>query len=418
MRTLRSSGSSRGLEPVLVVLLLLAGLPARSAAQAQSGAQSLFINPSIRADGMGRTGVAVFWGGDPNGWVNPALFAYHQGVRFQYGKTQLVPELAEDVTFTSDVITLGACGVGLYIAGKPIDGLGGLRLNYGKSLATDVDGNIIGEFTSYEEIDAFGFGVSAAQLLESAARAIGWDPPLISRYGDVSFGQTWKSVIVDLAPASVTMSGVSGYGESENRDHGLFARITPYNSVNFPGTLPGVEKYFRARIDASYGTAAVNFDNDQTITYLDGSTDPLAKDSHWGWAFRADLALPARAEESLRTKRLGWIAGLIAPILSFGVTSEHSQYAIQDAKVGQEIDLTGWELEILNIFSLRNGHINDPTGTVIGDTSGWGVGLEFGKLGGLRYDKATVPQSIYLGDVTREGYTIYVDPVELGRRIW
>lgn len=86
--------------------------------------------------------------------------------------------------------------------------------------------------------------------------------------------------------------------------------------------------------------------------------------------------------------------------------------------MGQEIDLTGWELEILNIFTLRNGHIDDPTGTVIGDTSGWAVGLEFGKLGGFRYDQATVPQSIYLGDVTREGYTVWLDPVELARRIW
>lgn len=131
-------------------------------------------------------------------------------------------------------------------------------------------------------------------------------------------------MVVDLAPASVTLDGLAARGESENRDHGLFARITPYNSINFPGTLPGVEKLFRARLDASYGTAAVNFDNDATIAYIDGdSPDPLAKDSHWGWAFHVDLTLSALTEESLRTKHPGWIAGLVSPLVSFGATNEH-----------------------------------------------------------------------------------------------
>ncbi len=87
------------------------------------------------------------------------------------------------------------------------------------------------------------------------------------------------------------------------------------------------------------------------------------------------------------------------------------------SKSGQEIGLTGWELTFLNIFTLRNGHIDDPTGTVIGDTSGWGAGFEFGKVGGFRYDHADAPQSIYLERVEKEGFTVYVDPVELAHRL-
>lgn len=94
MRHDRTSGTARWIGSACVLLALLPCLPARCMAQAQSGAQSLL------------------------------------------GKTQLVPDLADDVYFTSDLITLGGWGVGLYIAGKPIDGLGGLRLDYGTSVAS------------------------------------------------------------------------------------------------------------------------------------------------------------------------------------------------------------------------------------------------------------------------------------------
>lgn len=366
---------------------------------------------------MGKAGVAVFWGGDPNGWVNPALFGYHRGVRYEHQKQQLVPDLAEDVFFTADQITLGYAGVGLYIAGKPLEGLGGLELNYGTSIATDVNGNVIGEFTSTEKIQAFGIGFSVAELLENLGRVAGLDLPQVSRYADVSLGHTWKSVQVDLAPANVTLGGLAANGEVDDRDHGLLLRLSPYNSIDYPGFLQGLDGTLRTRIDFSYGSSAVNYLNDATIVYADSSQDPIAKDSHWGTAFHVDLTLSAHNEESARQGRFGWLMDVIQPIITFGATSEHSQYAYNDVKSGQEIDLTGWEFKLLNIFTVRGGHIDDQTGTVIGDTSGWGAGFEFGKVGGLRYDHADAPQSLFLDRVEKEGFTAHVDPFELARRL-
>jgi hypothetical protein len=367
---------------------------------------------------MGRAGVAVFWGGDPNQWVNPALLGYHEGIRYEYGTTQLVPELTNDIFFRSKVLTVGGFGVGVFVAGEPWARVGGLRLDYGESVATDVDGNPIGTYRSFETIETIGVGFSVAQIVENLLRVAGADPPALSRFGDVSLGRAWKDVTVDLAPAWATLDGRAARGESKNRDQGLLVRVTPYNAIDFPGLIPQIENTLRARIDISYGTAAVNYDNNASISYIDqDQSDPFAKLSHWGWAVHADLTLPALTSESNQTKRLGWLRDMITPLVSFGATLEHSQPAINDVKSGEEIDLSGWELTLASIFSLRHGHYDDPTGTVIGDTSGWSLGLQLGKVGGFRYDHATVPQSMFLSDVDREGFTVFLDPVRLYQRL-
>ena len=85
--------------------------PARPAhAQATSGAQVTFLDPSIGLAGMGRAGVAVFWDQDPEDWANPALLGSLRGIRYSYGRTQLVPDLAEDVYFTTQRIAVGFGG--------------------------------------------------------------------------------------------------------------------------------------------------------------------------------------------------------------------------------------------------------------------------------------------------------------------
>src|SRR5262249_15270865 len=114
---------------------------------AQSGAQSLEIDPSVRASGMGRSSNAVFWGDVSNYWGNPALLAFRKGLGYEWGTTQLVPDLADDVFFTTKRLTVGYWGLGVLIAGRPFTNVGGQRLDYGVSYATEVDGNVIGTFS-------------------------------------------------------------------------------------------------------------------------------------------------------------------------------------------------------------------------------------------------------------------------------
>ena len=86
-----------------------------------------------------------------------------------------------------------------------------------------------------------------------------------------------------------------------------------------------------------------------------------------------------------------------------------------DAHVlGTEIKDTGWELTFANIYSIRRGRIEDPEGEIVGPTSGWSLGLQVRDLAGFSYDRATVPQSIYLGPVDRKAMTFFINPV----RVW
>ncbi len=382
---------------------------------AVSGAQSLLIDPSVRASAMGRSSNAVFWGYDTNYWSNPSLLAYRQGVAYEWGRTQLVPDFADDVFFTTKRLTLGAWGAGLLIAGKPISDVGGLRLDYGKSVATDVDGNVLGTFTSYEDTQAFAAGVNVLELAEHALKAGGQEIPSLSRVGDVAVGWSEKRTHVFLAPANVTQDNAAGEGYVTTHDSGVLVRLTPYDGIDQPGLLPGLDRALGARVDVSYGGSTQNYNN-ATIAYNDPSqADPVARIQIKGWAARAALDTPRWRKDDIRSQRFGWLIDVLSPLVSAGITRSKQLPLIQNASggltAGERIENSGWEITIANIYSFRGGKIDDPVGTIQGHTSGWGIGLHLKDAAGFSYDRATVPQSIYLAPVHRKALTFYFNPI-------
>ncbi|HET9328731.1 MAG TPA: hypothetical protein VFQ05_18350, partial [Candidatus Eisenbacteria bacterium] len=141
--------------PLCSVLLVMGAWC--GSASAQGTGRSMDLDPSPRASGMGGASNAVFWDEVTNHWSNPALLGYQRGLSYEYGKTQLVPGLAADVHFTTNVVKLGGGGVGLAFSGKPF-GLGGLHLSYGESQGTDPSGNPTGTYEAFEQIDSWSFG--------------------------------------------------------------------------------------------------------------------------------------------------------------------------------------------------------------------------------------------------------------------
>src|SRR5262245_37343160 len=184
-------------------LVLLAGSAATARAQtAEAGAQSLLFAPGARSDGMGRAFVAI--ADDANAvWWNPGALAFSQKHDASFMYTKLVPDLVDDVSFSYLS----------YIQQK--EGWGGIGigigyLSYGKSEATDIDGTVIGEFTSYEIAPALAYGTE-----------------LVNNLG---FGVALKFVRVDLAPAAVTQDQTAGRGSTFAADVAALYKVPRWRS--------------------------------------------------------------------------------------------------------------------------------------------------------------------------------------------
>jgi len=364
---------------------------------AQGTGRSLDIDHSIRAAGMGEASNAVMWGDELNQWSNPAVLGYVRGVHYEYGNTQLVPGLAADVFFRSNVLKLGGGGLGTYFAGKPF-GLGGVKLDYGESVATDPNGNPIGTFGSFEQIDSWGFGVSLARTFESVARLTEHQPPRISRVADVSVGMGFKSIDVSLFPGFE--------GSTSTLDRGLLVRVSPLEIAQASRDLP-------LAFDLSYGWSELSYDG-ATITFpFPGVPEPLSHHRREGYAGHIAVVIPSEMRRRMEEHPAGWFLTGLDPLLSFGYAKDHDE--ITPSSGDFKTDGSGTEISVANIYSFRTGHFEDPLGEINGDTEGWSVGLPIGHVAAVRYDHATIPQASNSGlpDVTREAWSGWFDALRL-----
>ena len=387
---------------LLAIAVLCGGISEPSSAQGT--ARSMDLDPSARASSMGAASNAVFWGDDADQWANPALLAYHHGLRYEWGKTRLVPGLAEDVFFESKVLKIGGGGVALWTAGRPFGGLGGLKVDYGQIDLTNSSGIKIGSFSPYEQIESWGWALSAGQLAENAARLLGRALPSLSRYGDVSFGMSVKHVQLNLAPP-----GYGGSGATTARDLGLLLRLTPIRATLGP---EGIAMPIRA--DASYGWSVLSYD-DATILFPGENTpDPVSRHRRHGFASQVSLGLPAAVKRSMERRRLGWLASGFDPIASLGLAADRARISAGDfGSSSYKTSGLGLELTVMNLVALRHGWFRDKTGDIDGSTSGWSAGFHLGDFGGMRYDRASFPQARTLPDLERKAFSLFVDPLAI-----
>jgi hypothetical protein len=381
---------------VSIVFLMLLGLS--NVARAQGTGRSLDIDPSVRASGMGLAANAVFWDSGTDHWGNPALLGDQRGLAYEYGNTQLVPGLAADVHFTTNVIKLGGAGLGLAFSGKPF-GLGGLHLSYGESEGTDASGNPTGTFESFEQVDAWSLGLSLARAAETIAELTGHDPKDVSRYGDVALGVTGKKLDMELGPL--------GSGGTSAHDLGFLVRVSP---IQF---IPNIRDV--VGLDLSYGVSTLSAGAD-VVVFPNQPPAPVSEHDRRGFALRGTLDWPSMAN-ALSGPR--WLWDGLHPLLSVGHADDHSKIAAPYPYSSYETDGDGWEVTVANLYSWRTGHYEDLVGQIDGNTSGWSVGLPIGGIGGVRYDSARIPQAMDSGlpDVERHAVTAWIDALRL-YRMW
>jgi hypothetical protein len=286
-----------------LALVLLLGAFGSARAQSEAGAQSLLIAPGARADGMGRAFVAV--ANDANAiWWNVAGLAFVRGHDVALTYTKLVPDLADDVNFSYIGYT------------QRVEGLGGIGasfgyLSYGKSEATDIDGNPIREFTSNEMAPAIAYGTD-----------------LVPNMG---FGVALKLVRVDLAPGDVTLDGRPGRGTTFAADFGWLYKIPKWK--------------------ASFGTTLSNVGPD--IAYIDeDQSDPLGRNVKIGAAYSP-------------------IETNVHRVL---IAADATRYLLPGRTLAVDQWDAGLEYEFNRLLALRVGYISDPIGTVTDFTYGFGIG--------------------------------------------
>ena len=361
---------------------------APGSAHAQGTARSLDLDPSVRAAGMGAASNAVFWDGG-NQWSNPALLGYERGIRYEWSETQLVPDLAAGVYFHSNVVKLGGGGAAVSLSGRP--GIGGLKLDYGLSEGSDETGNPTGTFGSFEEIESWGFGISLGQLTESIARLSNRRLPALSRYGDVSVGMYSKEALVQLGPNFAFTS--------RGRDLGVLARVSPLEW--FATTRDGLVDF-----DLAYGWSDLSYDGETDRFLL--ASDPPSEHKRRGGAARIGVAWPEQARGVFG--RHQWLADGMSPLVSVGMAMDHDEIS---PGAFYETDGRGVEIGLANVFAFRTGSYEDLDGEIDGSTQGWSIGLPVGRLAGLRYDRAEIPQATGLSKVDREAFSLWVDPLEI-----
>ncbi len=384
-----------------------------------TGANSLMLDPSIRATGMGRASGAVFWGDGSDYWANAALLASGNWIRFERGRTQLVPELAKDVYLTTNRVTFARGGLGLLVAGYPIDAAGGSRLDYGVETATDVDGNPVGQIHPYEKTRSLGISGNILELVESVSAISGRRWPGLSRFADLGLGIVMNRTHVDLSPAGFTVPKPSA--DVSTYDKGLLARLTPYDAVDHEGFARPLDRVLPIRVDLAYGASSHNYTDARVDFPSPGS--PIVRLRRIARSVHAALGFPGVARDALDGAGLGWLPASLTPLVSWGRAWEGEVEMIKDPATGDyikgpEARYDGWEVTIANIYTYRQGHIEDPAGSLFGDTKGWSLGVHLKDLGGFSYEEATEPPTIYFTKtIHRKGFSVFVDPVKAWRAI-
>ncbi len=148
--------------------MLIAGV-----ASAQGTGRSLDIQPGARQNGMGAAGVAMPDDATGVTWWNPAGLGFSDRAAVDLTYAQLVPGLANDVTYNYLTYVQPTGGWGTF-------GLGVVFLSYGTSQGSDPTGNPTGTFSSNEFSPAISYGT---RLLP-----------------DFSVGASLKYIRIQLAP--------------------------------------------------------------------------------------------------------------------------------------------------------------------------------------------------------------------------
>lgn len=211
-------------------------------------------------------------------------------------------------------------------------------------------------------------------------------------------------------------------------DQGLLVRLTPYDSIDHEGLLPGFDRAIAPlasglRVDLSFGLSWIN-DAEETIDFTDGDSDPVARVERSGIGLRVAMGLPSSVEDDLAARDVSWLATALTPILSVGLAWDEEKDTYQGAD-GNELEglkfgAKGVEVTLFNVFSIRSGEYEVPEeqGRVESrNTWGYGLGFHVPELGGVYFDRGEVSLGNLFTNNEPTAFGCWVDPAGLWRAL-
>jgi len=345
-RTAHATGSALLLAGLALGLGLAVSaiLPGVAAAQSTSGAASLLITPGARADGMGRAFVAVPTDATAN-WWNPAALAHVDGRVISLMHVKLVPDLADDVYYENLAYAMrlpGWGGVGLTL----------IYLGYGKSMATDTEGNERGWFTSYEVSPQVSIGTEVLP--------------------GIAAGLTLKYVYVMLAPAWALDDEEAGTGDTFGADIATLIRLK-----ELVPSLP---------IPVNLGLNVQNLG--PKIAYISrDEADPIGRNMKLGIG--------------AQVLNLTNLTGIVSYDYNKSLVYVNGLDEIFAKGDEEPIHNVGAEMSYSDFVSLRVGYIQDRAGDIRDPTFGLGLLVDIGASSSLAFDYASVPQAKVLDRVNK-----------------
>lgn len=297
----------------------------------EAGVPSLIIPPGARANGMGESFVSI--ADDATAaWWNPGGLPFVANDNLALMHSQLVPDLANDVYYeylgyTHEFKDFGTLSAAL------------IYLTYGTSVATNVQGEQLGEFESWEASGMLSFAIPVTE--------------------NMGVGLTGKFIHADLAPADLTLEKLDGSGSTVAVDAGFLWRV-PSKKLRF-------------------GAALTNLGPD--ISFIDQEqSDPLPVTLRVGTTFH-----PIKSDVNS---------------LLFTFDLEQSLVWLIDSATDtrrSEIYHGGLEYTYINLLAGRIGYVYDQDGDFKDAT----YGLGFIYKGKVMLDYANVPQAQTLDRVHR-----------------
>lgn len=362
------------------------------------------VDPSARGAAMGSLGVAALREPATASWRNPALLGYQRGVGYAWSELDFG---ISDFSVDSHRMTFGGFGLGVALAGWPIDALGGT--GYSLQLHTVYEP---GEIDRYEE-DRNSVALGA-NILEIASHLIPDRSARLARaarLADLSAG---------AAVHRVRSNRLLNDGETvQSTDAGIALRVSPIGKAGL--SARGLS------LDAAAGYAWHCL-GDTDYEYGDEFTRTLwlISSRHYGGSLRLALDLPAGWADRLRAGRLPWLAEALSPLLALEAGRERTERTSHDWPGGVYNDdpvthlarKEGWEVSLAGVIAVRGGEVENGYGWPLGSTKGWGISLPLAGYGRLSYDRASQEYGTDLRlEQTLQSLTLSLDAQRIWRRL-